>query len=139
MAGPVGLLHFRISRGTLIGVPDQDPNGAPKGESINDTGEDLGFVILFPRCGDFALAGTSPVQLSLDVLNVQGYARRATIDDHTDASPVGFTPCADPIENSQTARHCAPTMAQNSVRCNQRSKLADIRELLFRGLKSARF
>jgi hypothetical protein len=51
------------------------------------------------------LAGASPVQIRLDIGLAQFDSRRAAVDDHAYAAPVGFAPGGDAKEMPERVAH----------------------------------
>ena len=90
VAGAVFGCHFIVGAGALVGVADEDGNGASKGEAVVDTGEDFGGVGLVAGGDNLRLTGAAAVEFPLDLRRRDGDAGWATIDDHAHSATVGF-------------------------------------------------
>ncbi|RML36909.1 Alpha/beta hydrolase protein [Pseudomonas syringae pv. atrofaciens] len=84
------VLDRRIVFGFLIGVADQQADGGAGGLALEDTRENLDLIGLLTLRGVAAGARLTPVQVALQVLQVQLQPRRAAVDDSDQRRTVAF-------------------------------------------------
>ncbi|KPW14023.1 Alpha/beta hydrolase family protein [Pseudomonas syringae pv. atrofaciens] len=84
------VLDRRIVFGFLIGVADQQADGGAGGLALEDTRENLDLIGLLTLRGVAAGARLTPVQVALQVLQVQLQPRRAAVDDSDQRRAVAF-------------------------------------------------
>jgi hypothetical protein len=73
-------------------VQDQEANRRAQCLALEDPGEDLHLVALFPGCGQLTLARLPAVQVLLDRWFVEGEPGWASVHDNADCPSVGLTP-----------------------------------------------
>ncbi len=102
-----------------IGVPSVCP--------FEDAGENLTFVGFVAFRHQAALAGTAAIQFVLNIGLDDWHARRATIDHHPDAAPVGFAPGRNPEKLAETVAHqiAASAVRRSSFRSSRSSTPTD--------------
>ncbi|KPX58538.1 Uncharacterized protein ALO53_04577 [Pseudomonas amygdali pv. photiniae] len=84
------VLDSRIILGLLVCVADQQAYGGTCGFTLEDAGEDLDLIGLLTLRGMTAGAWLAPVQITLQVLQVQLQPRRAAVDDSDQRRAVAF-------------------------------------------------
>ncbi|MNM58935.1 hypothetical protein D3C81_701780 [compost metagenome] len=84
------VLDRRVVLGLLVGVADQQADGATGGATFEHAGEDFDFVGFLALGGVAAGAGLAAVQVTLQIL--QGYLqpRRAAIDNGDQRRAMAF-------------------------------------------------
>ncbi|RMM20765.1 Alpha/beta hydrolase protein [Pseudomonas syringae pv. aptata] len=80
----------RIVLGFLIGVADQQADGGAGGLALEDPRENLDFIGLLTLRGVAAGARLAPVEVALQVLQVQFQPGRAAVDDSDQRRAVAF-------------------------------------------------
>ena len=105
MGGPEGHLHLLVIAGPLVPVAHHHGDRCAKGHPIEQAAEDLDAVVFLAGRGDAALAGTPPVELGLDRLQIERQTGRAAVDDHPHATTVGFAEGADAEKLPEAAAH----------------------------------
>ena len=106
MAGPGVQIHCLVSvvLFALVLVHDPDANGRTQRDAKLGAGLDLYAVLLVARCCDGRLSGSTSCHLRLNVILREAHARRAPVDDGTDAEAVGLA-IADEGQNGTTISH----------------------------------
>lgn len=84
------VLDRRIVLGFLIGVADQEADGRTGCLALEDPRENLDFIGLLTLRGVAAGARLAPVEVALQVLQVQLQPRRAAVDDSDQRRAVAF-------------------------------------------------
>ncbi|RMR61225.1 hypothetical protein ALP83_00869 [Pseudomonas syringae pv. actinidiae] len=84
------VLDGRVVLGLLVSVADQQAYGGTGGFALEDAGEDLDLIGLLTLRGMAAGARLAPVQIALQVLQVQLQPRRAAVDDSDQRRAVAF-------------------------------------------------
>lgn len=88
MAWAVFRRHFVIGTGALVGVADEDGDGAAEGEAVLQAGEDFSGIRFFARGDDFRLARAAAVEFVLDLAKGKRNSGWAAVDDDTDTATV---------------------------------------------------
>src|SRR5699024_10548606 len=79
-----------VIAGTLVGVPDLESDGRPRGHAFKNAGQQPDGVRLLARSPGRAAAGTPPVEFLLEKFLREGDARRATVHHAAKRRAVGF-------------------------------------------------
>ncbi|MNF52088.1 hypothetical protein D3C84_334280 [compost metagenome] len=101
MVGVVGVgraeqvLDRRVVLGLLVGIADQQADGAAGGLALEHPGEDFHHIVFLTLGGVAAGARLAPVEVALHVLQRQLQARRATIDDGDQRRAMAFASAGD--------------------------------------------
>jgi two-component system cell cycle sensor histidine kinase/response regulator CckA len=110
--------HFGIGFRTGILVPDPHGNGRSKCLTFKDSGKDFDFVRFFTGGGYFGLAGTSAVQIGLDIGLGKPDTRWTAIDDDANSAAMGFSPGGDAKELAERVSHGRKEWAKFNLRSN---------------------
>ena len=108
MGGAVEVLHVLVGAGAGVAIAYQHGDRGPQGSSLEESGDDFGSVFLLARGGEPALARPAPVEVGLNLLDVQGQARRAAVHHDPHSTAVGFAEGCDPEDFSEAAAHIRP-------------------------------
>ena len=105
MRGAVEVPEMVVGARAGVVVADQDGDRGAGGPTLEHPGEDLGPVGLAPLGGQSTLAGSSTVEVVLEVVLGEGEPGRAAVDHHADAGAVALTPGAEAEDGSEGAAH----------------------------------
>jgi len=89
--GPEAVHNAGVVFGTLVGIVDDQPDGAARGFPFKHTGQDLHFVGLAALGGMARFTGLAPVQVTLKIRLGQHHTGWTTIHDTTNGRAVTFT------------------------------------------------
>jgi hypothetical protein len=79
----------------LVGVPYEDGDGAAQGDAVLKAGENFRGVSFLARRHDFRLTWAAAVEFMLDLLERNGNARWATIDNDSHAAAMRLAKSVD--------------------------------------------
>ena len=91
MRRPVQLSQVVIGTGPSVFVADHHGDRGASCESIGNSRQNLDLVRLVALGCQTALAGSTPIELMLDAVDVYGQTRRYSVDDNADSTPVALT------------------------------------------------
>ena len=89
-----------------IFVADQDSNGSAESFAFKDAGKNLTAILLFTLGCDLALAGTTPIQLALNVGLADVDLGWTAIDHYADPTTVRFAKRGNAKELAESVSHC---------------------------------
>jgi hypothetical protein len=110
------VLHLVISLGALILVFHPETNRRAERQAVaGNAGHDLHRVGFFARSNDLGLAGTTAIEVGLDVRSGKFQARRTTVHDDAHAAAMRFAPRRDAEQLSKAACHAPIVQNKNKT------------------------
>src|ERR1019366_8982269 len=88
MPGSIFVLDVAVITAALVAIAEDDAERGAVGLALEDTGPDFWEVFFLALRNNARLAGPAAAQVRQQVVNAQGQARRATVDDAKIARPV---------------------------------------------------
>ena len=98
-------LHVVLRPSVLVAHEDRDRRA--KRFAFENAGDNFAPVLLLSLRRDFALAGTTPIQLTLDIRFRDVDLWRTTVNYDTNSAAVRFTKCRDAKKLAEGISHCA--------------------------------
>src|SRR5262245_27392718 len=86
---------FAVIFGSNVFVPNKNRDRGAECFPFENAGQNFAAICFFPLRSQFALAGATSIELSLNFRFGNFYARRATIDHRTDAAAMGLAKSRD--------------------------------------------
>ena len=105
MGRSVDLFEVLVRFWSGVSVTDQHGNWTTQSASFEHSGEDLRLVGLVALGGQVALAGSTAVEVPLEVLDPEWEAWRAAVDDHAYPATVTLTPRGDAEDRTERTAH----------------------------------
>ena len=90
---------------TGVVVANQKGNGGAGGPALEHPRQDFDPIGLISLGGESALAGTTSVEIVLEVLLSEGEPWWAAVDHHADAGAVALAPGGEAEQGSEGAAH----------------------------------
>jgi hypothetical protein len=105
VGGSVDVLEVVVGAGAGVGVADHHRDGRAQGPPLEHAAEDLDLVGLVSLGDQAALARPPPIEVRLDVGDVDSQARRASVDHHADTATMALAEGVHTKDLTPAARH----------------------------------
>jgi hypothetical protein len=105
MRRPKFARDFAIIFRSSVFVPNKNGDRRPELSAFKNAGQNLASVLFFALGRQFALTWTTTIQLSLNFGFGNLYARRATVDYHTDPAAMGLAKRGDAKQLAKCTTH----------------------------------